>query len=57
MPVIKQDSLPFSRNARELVGQDHGAGVCLSFVDAPPGEGPSLHKHVSPHFVTEWLNE
>jgi mannose-6-phosphate isomerase-like protein (cupin superfamily) len=111
MPVISQDSLPFSRIARELVGRDHGAGVCLIFVDAQPGDGPGLHKHpyeevfitqegrctfyvgddefevgageiviappevphrfvnsgdgplrqidihVSPHFVTEWLNE
>ena len=45
MPVIPQDSLPFSRIARELVGRDHGAGVCLIFVDAPPGDGPGLHKH------------
>jgi mannose-6-phosphate isomerase-like protein (cupin superfamily) len=44
--VIKQDQLPLSNIARELVGADHGgAGVCLLFVDAPPGGGPSLHKH------------
>jgi mannose-6-phosphate isomerase-like protein (cupin superfamily) len=42
LQVIKQDQLP----ARELVGADHGgAGVCVIFVDAPPGAGPSLHKH------------
>jgi mannose-6-phosphate isomerase-like protein (cupin superfamily) len=111
MSVISQESLPWSRIARELVGDDHGAGVCLIFVDARPGDGPGLHKHpyeevfitqegscrlyvgddefdavagdiaivpadvphrfvatgdgplrqidihVSPHFVTEWLNE
>ena len=45
MPVISQDSLPPTRIARELVGRDHGAGVCLIFVDAPPGDGPGLHKH------------
>jgi mannose-6-phosphate isomerase-like protein (cupin superfamily) len=40
--VIKQHQLP----ASELVGADHGgAGVCVKFVDAPPGAGPSLHKH------------
>jgi mannose-6-phosphate isomerase-like protein (cupin superfamily) len=45
MPVISQESLPWSRIARELVGSEHGAGVCLIFVDAQPGDGPSLHKH------------
>jgi quercetin dioxygenase-like cupin family protein len=44
--VIKQAELPFSNIAHELVGADHGgAGVCIIFVDAPPGGGPSLHKH------------
>ena len=45
MTVISQESLPLSRIARELVGADHGAGVCLMFVDAQPGDGPSLHRH------------
>jgi len=45
MSVISQSSLPFSRIARELVGAEHDAGVCLIFVDAPPGDGPSLHRH------------
>ena len=45
MPVIRQDSLPFSVIARELVGRDHDVGVCLIFVDAPPGGGPRLHRH------------
>ena len=40
--VVKQHELP----AHELVGADHGgAGVCVIFVDAPPGGGPALHKH------------
>ena len=46
MPVIKQDSLPLSNIARELVGRQYGdLGVCIIFVDAPPGRGPGLHKH------------
>lgn len=44
--VIKQDQLPLSNIAHELVGADHGGvGLCIIFVDAPPGGGPSLHKH------------
>ena len=40
--VIKRDQLP----DHELVGGDHGgAGICVIFVDAPPGGGPRLHKH------------
>ena len=34
-----------SNIARELVGTDHDVGVCVIFVDAPPGRGPSLHRH------------
>ncbi len=45
MTVIRQEDLPFSRIAHELVGTEHGAGVCVLFVDAPPGDGPSLHRH------------
>ena len=42
LQILKRDQLP----DHELVGADHGgAGVCLIFVDAPPGGGPSLHKH------------
>jgi mannose-6-phosphate isomerase-like protein (cupin superfamily) len=44
--IFRQEELPASGNARELVGADHGGvGVCMIFVDAPPGGGPSLHKH------------
>jgi mannose-6-phosphate isomerase-like protein (cupin superfamily) len=40
--VIRRDELP----QHELVGAEHGgAGVCLIFVDLPPGEGPALHRH------------
>jgi mannose-6-phosphate isomerase-like protein (cupin superfamily) len=42
MQIIKRDQLP----GHELVGADHGgAGVCVIFVDVPPGDGPTLHKH------------
>jgi mannose-6-phosphate isomerase-like protein (cupin superfamily) len=44
--LIKKRALPLSTIARELVGADHGGvGVCIIFVDAAPGEGPSLHTH------------
>ena len=44
--IFRQEELPLSDIARELVGDDHGGiGVCVIFVDAPPGRGPSLHKH------------
>jgi quercetin dioxygenase-like cupin family protein len=43
--VVGLDELPATATARELVGADHGADVCLIFVDAPPGHGPSLHRH------------
>ena len=44
--VVSLEALPATATARELVGADHGgAGVCLIFVDAPPGHGPSLHRH------------
>jgi quercetin dioxygenase-like cupin family protein len=44
--LIKQSELPWSNIAHELVGNDHdGLGVSIIFVDAEPGEGPSLHAH------------
>jgi mannose-6-phosphate isomerase-like protein (cupin superfamily) len=44
--VVKQDQLPLSNIAREFVGDDHGGvGITFLVVDAPPGRGPSLHKH------------
>ena len=46
VPVISQQELPFSNIAREFVGQDHGGvGITFLLVDAPPGRGPSLHRH------------
>ena len=44
--IIRVDELPFSNIAREFVGEDHGGvGICAILVEAPPGRGPSLHKH------------
>ena len=43
--VLKQDELPWSAIAHELVGADHGSGLCIIFVDAEPDRGPSLHTH------------
>ena len=44
--IIRIDELPPSNIAREFVGNDHGGvGICAIFVDAPPGRGPSLHRH------------
>jgi mannose-6-phosphate isomerase-like protein (cupin superfamily) len=45
MPVLSQQELPFSNIARELIGADHDVDVCVIFVEAPPGRGPSLHTH------------
>ena len=45
MPVLTQQELPLSNIARELVGADHDVDVCIIFVDAAPGRGPSLHRH------------
>src|SRR4051812_35137572 len=43
--LIKRRDLP-GETSRELVGADvGGVGVCLIFVDAPPGAGPSPHQH------------
>jgi mannose-6-phosphate isomerase-like protein (cupin superfamily) len=44
--IISRDELPLSNIAREFVGADHGGvGICAILVDAPPGRGPSLHRH------------
>jgi mannose-6-phosphate isomerase-like protein (cupin superfamily) len=46
MHVVRRDQLPFSRIASEFVGAENGAvGISLLFVEAPPGRGPSLHRH------------
>jgi len=43
--ILSLDQLPSSSFSHELVGDEVGAGVCIIFVEAPPGRGPSLHKH------------
>jgi mannose-6-phosphate isomerase-like protein (cupin superfamily) len=43
--VVNQGELPWSVIARELVGAEHNSGLCVIFVDAEPGRGPSLHTH------------
>lgn len=46
MTIINVTDLPASRIARELEGsQFDGLPLSLILVDAPPGAGPSLHKH------------
>jgi mannose-6-phosphate isomerase-like protein (cupin superfamily) len=46
MSILRLDDLPLSTIARELVGDEHGGvGISILFVDAPPGRGPSLHRH------------
>jgi quercetin dioxygenase-like cupin family protein len=51
MQIIKQEQLPWSEIARELVGADHGLDITLIFLDAEPGRGPSLHRHPYPEMV------
>jgi quercetin dioxygenase-like cupin family protein len=45
MKVLKQDQLPWSEIAHELVGSEHGLDITLLFIDAEPGRGPALHRH------------
>jgi mannose-6-phosphate isomerase-like protein (cupin superfamily) len=41
--VVNRDRLA---TAGEFEGHEHGGtGISLIFVDAPPGGGPSLHRH------------
>src|SRR3954465_7495207 len=50
--VTRLDELPPSTIAREFVGADHGGvGICAIFVEAPPGAGPSLHRHPYPEIA------
>lgn len=43
---IRQDELPADVISRDFVGEKFGGvGACVLFVDAPPGEGPRLHRH------------
>jgi hypothetical protein len=51
MPVISQESLPFSVIAREFVGKEQPH----AFVNTGDGPLRQVDIHVSPHFATEWL--
>jgi quercetin dioxygenase-like cupin family protein len=43
--LFQSSALPGSDEARDFVGSEHGAGLTLILVDAPPGHGPALHRH------------
>jgi mannose-6-phosphate isomerase-like protein (cupin superfamily) len=45
MHVIKRDELPQQTMSRELVGDEHALAVSFIFIDAPPGQSVSLHRH------------
>lgn len=45
MKVVGLAELASSSFSRELVGEEHDVGVCIIFVEAPPGRGPALHQH------------
>src|SRR5262245_53619885 len=45
MEMLRQEQLPWSEIAHELVGAEHGLGITVLFVDAGPGGGPALHRH------------
>ena len=50
--IVRLDELPLSNIAREFVGADHGGvGICAILVEAPPGAGPSLHRHPYPEVL------
>ena len=43
---VGQDQLARDVISRDFVGEKFGGvGACVIFVDAPPGEGPKLHRH------------
>jgi mannose-6-phosphate isomerase-like protein (cupin superfamily) len=43
---IRQAELPADVISRDFVGERFGGvAACVIFVDAPPGEGPRLHRH------------
>lgn len=37
--------LPGSDDARDFVGNDHGAELTLILINVPTGHGPNLHRH------------
>jgi quercetin dioxygenase-like cupin family protein len=45
MNILRQEQLPWSEIAHELVGAEHDLDITLLFIDAEPGRGPALHRH------------
>lgn len=45
MSVINREELPFLGMSHEFVGEKHGVGISFFLVNAPPGDGPQLHRH------------
>ena len=43
--VLDRADLTRGDNADEFEGYRHGARVSIIVVDAPPGDGPKLHRH------------
>ena len=43
--ILAQSELPAGAFSRELEGESLGVPASVIFVDAAPGEGPSLHLH------------
>jgi mannose-6-phosphate isomerase-like protein (cupin superfamily) len=44
--VLDKADLAHSETAYEFQGHHHDAGVSFIVIDAPPGSGPKLHKHL-----------
>lgn len=43
---VRQIDLPQDVISRDFVGERYGGvGACVIFVEAPPGQGPKLHRH------------
>lgn len=43
---VRSEELPQDVITRDFVGEKFGGvGACVIFVDAPPGQGPKLHRH------------
>lgn len=43
---VSTNDLPPDVISRDFVGEKFGGvGACVIFVDAPPGQGPKMHRH------------
>jgi mannose-6-phosphate isomerase-like protein (cupin superfamily) len=43
---LRSADLPLDVVSRDFIGERFGGvGACVLFVDAPPGQGPRLHRH------------